>query len=114
MACQKFEGSTSFSDSHDTIQGIAGNVMLLNEYVPSGEDRFAAAILWLCHSMGLCCTIVGGYAKYRAGKLASRLDSLALYIASPQMWSSELAVLLQAKPSPTIPMGGVDFEYVPE
>jgi len=104
MACQIFEDSTSFSDSHDTIQGIAGNGMWFNEYVPSGEDCFAEVMLWLCHSMGLCCIIVGEYAMYRAGKLASRHDSLAFYIASPQMWSSELVVLLQAKPSPTFAM----------
>ena len=65
-----FEGSTGFSDSHDTIQGIAGSGMWFNEYVPSGEDRFAEVMSWQCHSMGLCCTIVGEYAMYRAGRLA--------------------------------------------
>jgi len=110
----KFEGSTSFSDSHDTIQGITGNGLWFNEYVPSGEDGFAEVMLWLCNSMGLCCKIVGEYVMYIAGKLVSRPNSLALYFASPQMWSSELAVLLQAKPSPTFAMCGVDFEYVPE
>jgi len=110
MACQNFESSTTFSDSHNTIQGIAGNDLWFNEYVPSGEDRIAEVMLWLYHSMGLCCTIVCGYAMYRAGKLQSRPDSLALYIASPQMWSSDLAVLFQAKPSPTFAMGGVDIE----
>ena len=74
MAWQNFEGSTSFSDSHDTIQVIARNVTWLNEFVPSGEDRIAEVVLWQCHSMGLCCTIFGDYAMYRAGKLASRPD----------------------------------------
>jgi len=114
MACQKFEGSSSFSDSHDTILGIALNGMCFNEYVPSGENRIAEVMLWLCHSIGPCCKIVGGYPVYRAGKLATLNDSLALYIASPQIWSSDLAVLLQAKSSPSFPMGGVDFQYVPE
>jgi len=82
MAWQNFEGSTCFTDSHGTIQGIAGNVTWFNEFVPSGEDRIAEVMLWLCHSMGLCCTIVDEYAMYRAGKLASHPDSLALYIAS--------------------------------
>ena len=50
---------------------------------------------------------------YRTGKLASRPDSLALYIASPQTWSSEIAVLLQEQPSPTFAMGGVELEFVP-
>jgi len=66
---KKIEGSTSFTDTHDTIQGLAGNVNWFNEYEPRGEDRIAEVVLWLCHSMGLCCTIVGEYAMYRAGKL---------------------------------------------
>jgi len=114
MAWQKFGGSTSFTDAHDTIQGLAGNATWLNEYVPSGEDRIAEVMLWLCHSMELCCTIVGEYAMYRAGKLASRPDSLAPYIASPQTWSSEIAVLLQDQPSPTFALGGVEFELDPQ
>ena len=76
MSWQKFEGSTSFSDSHDTIQVIAGNGMWFNEYVPSGEYRIAEVMLWQCHSMGLCCTIVGEYTMYRASKLTSRPDLL--------------------------------------
>ena len=78
MAWQKFEGHTSFADSHDTIEGILGNATWFNEYVPRGEDRIAEVMLRLCHSMGLCCSIVGEYAMYRAGKLTSRPDSLAL------------------------------------
>jgi len=50
---------------------------------------------------------------YRAGKVASRPDSHALYIASPQTWSSEIFVLLQEQTSPTFAMGGVEFEFVP-
>jgi len=65
--------------------------------------------------MGLCCSIVGDYAMYRAGKFASRPDSLALYIASPQTWSPEIAVLLQEQLSPTtFALGGVEFELVPQ
>ena len=51
---------------------------------------------------------------YRAGKLASRPDSLALCIASPQTLSSEIVLLLQEQPSPKFAMGGVDFEFMPE
>ena len=111
---QYFDGSTCFTDAHDRIQGIAGNITWVTEYLPSDEDLIAEVILRLCHSMGLCCTIVGDYAMYRAGKVASRPDLLALYIASPQTWSSEIAVLLQEQPSPTFAMGGVEFEFVPE
>jgi len=47
MTCQNFEGSTCFTDSHDTIQDMAGNVTWFNQYVPSGEDRIAEVILRL-------------------------------------------------------------------
>jgi len=84
--------------------------MWFNEYQPSGEDRIAEVMLWLCHSMGLCCKIVGEYAMYRAGKLASLPDSPSLYIASPQTWSPEIAELLQEQPSPKFALRGVEFE----
>ena len=105
MAWQKFGGSTSFTDDHYTIQGLAGNVTWLNEYVPMCEDRIAEVRLWVCHSMELCCTIVGEYAMYRGDKLTSRPDSFALYIASPQTWSAEIAVLLQDQLTPTFALG---------
>jgi len=111
---EKIRGSTSFTDTHDTIQGLAGNVTWLNEYEPRGEDPVAEVMLRQCHSMGLCCSIVGDYAMYRAGNLASRRDSLALYIARPQTWSSEIAELLQEQPTPTFALGGVEFELVPQ
>jgi len=87
MAWHKFEGSTIFTISHDTIQGLAGNATWFNEYEPRGGDRIAGEMLWLCHSMGLCSKIVGEYAMYSAGKLASRPHSHALYISRPQTWS---------------------------
>jgi len=114
MAWQRFEGSTSFTNNRDTIQSLAGNATWLNEYEPRCEDRIAEVILWLCHSMGLCYTIVGEYAMYRAGKLASRPHSLFLYIASPQTSSSEIAVLLQEQPKPTFALGDVEFELAPQ
>jgi len=57
---------------------------------------------------------VGEYPIYRAGKVATRPDSLALYIAGLQTWSSEIAVLLQEQPSPTFAISGAEFELVPE
>jgi len=105
MAPQKFGGSTSFTDAHDTVQGLAVNATWFSEYVPVGEDRIAEVMLWLCHSVGLCCTIVGEYAMYRAGNLASRPDTLSLYIGSPQTRSSEIAVLLQDQPSTNFAWG---------
>jgi len=114
IAWQQFEGRTSSNDTHDTIQFLAGSVTWFNEYETRGEDRVAEVMLWLCHSMGLRCTIVSEYAMYIAGKLASRPYSLALYIARPQTWSYEIAELLQEQPSPTFAMGVVEFELVPQ
>jgi len=105
MAWLKFEGTTSFTDGHDTVQGILGNATWFNEYEHKGEDRIAEVMLWLCPSMGLCCTIVGEYAMYREGKLASRPKSLALYIARPYTWSPEISVLLQEQPTPQFTLG---------
>jgi len=80
MAWLKFGGSTSFTDSHETVQNLLGNETWFNQFESRGEDRIADVILWLCHTMGLCCNVVGEYATYRAGKLASRPKSQALYI----------------------------------
>ena len=55
----------------------------------------------------------GCVAMYRAGKLASRPNSLHLYVARPQTWSPEIAVLLQEQPTPKFAWGGVDFEINP-
>jgi len=64
--------------------------------------------------MGLCCYIVGDYDMYREGNLASRPDSLSLYIARPLTWFSEIAELLQEQTTPTFALGGVEFELVPQ
>jgi len=88
LAGQNFNGSTGFTDSHDTIQSKAGNVTWFNEFAPSGEERIAEVLLWACHSMELCCTIAGECAMERSGKLASRPVSIAIYSAyHPQKWS---------------------------
>jgi len=105
MAPQKFGGSTSLTDAHDTIQDLAGNATWLCEYVPMGEDRIAVVLLWLCHSVGLCCSIVCEYAMYKVGKLESHPNSIDLYVASPQTRSSEIDVLLQEQPSANFAWG---------
>jgi len=78
MAWLIFGGTTSVTDSHDALRGLLGNATWFSQYEPMDLDRIAEVMLWLCHSMGLYCSIVGGYAMYRAGKLASRPKSLAL------------------------------------
>jgi len=44
MAQQKFGGSTSFTDAHDTIQCLAGNATWLNEYLPVVQYRIAEVL----------------------------------------------------------------------
>ena len=62
--------------------------------------------------MGICCTVVGEYAMYRARKLASRPKSMALYIARPQIWSPEFDILMQETETPQFVLGGVKFVRV--
>ena len=78
---QNFDGSNGFTDSHDTVQSEAGNVMWFNQFAPSGEERIAEVLLWACHSIRPCCKIAGEYAMYIGGKLVSRDDTIAVYIA---------------------------------
>jgi len=94
MAPQKFGDNISFTDAHDTIQCLTSNATWLNVYVPVGEDRIAEVMLYLCHSAGLCFTLVVEFVMYRAGKLTSRPESFDLYIASPQTSSPEIDLLL--------------------
>ena len=37
MAWLKFEGSTSFTDRHDTVQDLLGNDTWFNQYEPRGR-----------------------------------------------------------------------------
>ena len=91
---------------------MLGNVTWFNQFEPTVEDRIAEVMLWLCHTMGLCCTVVGEYAMYRTGKLASRPKSLALYIARPLTWSPEFDLLMQENETPQFELGGVEFVIV--
>ena len=79
-----FSGSTGFTDAHDEIQAAAGNATWFNEFSPSiegSEKRIAEALLWVFHTLTLCCAIAGECAMYLAGKLVSRPDSITIYIA---------------------------------
>jgi len=88
LAGQNFDGSIGFTDSHDTFQSKVGNVTWFDDFARIGEERIVEFRLWACHSMGLCCKIACEYAMYRCSKLASRPDSIAIYIAChPQKWS---------------------------
>jgi len=103
----KIRGSHQLYRQPRYHSGHIGNATSLNEYEPRGLDRIAKVMLWLCHSMWVCCSIVGEYEMYRAGNLASRPDSISLYIARPQKWSSEIAELLQEQTTHTFALGCV-------
>jgi len=68
-----FDGVKGLIASHDALQSRASNATWVNEFIPVIEGstkRFADVLLWLGLS-GLCCAIVGEFAKYIRGKLAS-------------------------------------------
>ena len=78
---QYFDGSTSFTDTHDNILSIAGNAVWLNEFRPRVEGskkRIAEALLWSFNLLGLCCTLAGEFAMYIGGKLVSRRNAHSL------------------------------------
>ena len=112
----KFSGTSSLTDTHDSIQGRAGNVTWVSEFNPVVKDSrklIAEALLWLCFSFELCCAIVGDYAMYIAGKLASPSNFLTIYVAPPpQKSSNEIAILLQKQRTSAFSYGTVDLLFM--
>jgi hypothetical protein len=94
-----FNGTTTLTDTHDSLQTKAGNATWFNKFISvvQGPKRHIAEVMpWLFHQLGLCCVIVGEFALYVGGKLASHSDLITIYMAyHPQMLSSEITVLLQ-------------------
>ena len=73
-------GVTKLNITHDAVQSRAGNATWVDEFIAVVEGctkRFAGVLLWLCHSVGLYFAIVGEFAMYICGKLASP----AIYMA---------------------------------
>ena len=115
---QYFDGSTSFTDTHDNILSIAGNAVWLHEFKPRVEGskkQIAEALLWNFNLLELCCTLAGEFAMYIGGKLVSRPDLITIYIAChPQKWSTDISILLQKQRTPAFSLNRLDFLYVPE
>ena len=113
---KKFSGSSMMTDAHDSIQGLAGNATWVSEFNPVvGDSRkiIAEALLWLCFNLELCCAIVGDYAMYIAGKLASPPDFLTIYVASSaQKSSNEISILLQKQRTAAFSYGSVDLLFM--
>jgi hypothetical protein len=113
---KKFSGSSSLTDTHDYIQGRAGNATWVNEFNPVVKDNrklIADVLLWLCFNFELCCAIVGDYAMYIAGRLASPPNFLTIYIAStPQKLSDEIAILLQKQRNSAFSYSSLDLIFM--
>jgi len=55
-----FNGATTFTYIHDSVQGIAPNATWVSEFssvVKCPEKHIAEALLWLFYKLGLCCDV---------------------------------------------------------
>jgi hypothetical protein len=108
-----FDGSTWLTDTHDAIQARGCNATMVIEYRPHVnciQKRFAEALLWAMHSLGLCSAVVGDSALYVAEKLRTPPDFLTVYIACHhQMLSTDIHMLIQLHPTEVFSIGSVDF-----
>jgi len=111
---EKFNGSTSFTDTHDAIQAKVGNCTWLTEYLPvieAPERKIAEVLLWTFTAMGLCCTIAGNYAMYIGGKLACHPDVITIYMAYDRdTCFPDVLALLQFLKTPAFSLGCLEFE----
>jgi hypothetical protein len=110
-----FDGATSLTDTHDIVQAQAGNATWVGEFLPVVEGltkRIAEVLLWLFHSLGSCCAIVGESAMYIGGKLRSHPNFLPIYIAHhPQNLSTDIRILLQIGHTPAFSLDCLDFLF---
>jgi hypothetical protein len=117
LAGMFFDGATTLTDAHDNLQTRAGNATWVNEFRPIVEApkrHIAVVLLWLFHQLSLCCIIVGDFAMYIGGKLASRPNLVTIYIAyHPQRLFPEISVLLQVQSTPAFSFGSLDFLFMP-
>jgi len=71
-----FDGLTTLTDAHDSVQTLAGNATWVNQFSPvvKGPEKYVAEVLlWLFYRLGLCCGIVGRFAMYIGGKVSLTL-----------------------------------------
>ena len=112
----KFSGSTLLTDTHDSTQCRAGKatwVRVFKPVVKDGSKLMAEGLLWSCYNLGLCCAIVGDFAVYIVGKLASPPNLLSIYVAyPPQKLSTETAILVQKQRTSAFSYGSVDLLFM--
>ena len=99
-----FDGATTLTEIHDSVQAIVGNatwVSQLSPVVTGPEIYIAEALLYLFYKLGLCCAIVSEFAMYIGGKPASYPELIIIYTAyHPQNLSPEIAFLVQITHTP--------------
>jgi len=114
---QYFYGACTIANAHDAPQATARNTTWLNEFLPVVEGpkkRIARVLLWLFYNLGVCCTIVGEFAIYIGGKLASHPNVTTIYITyHPQKLCPEISALLHICPVPAFSYDKLDFLFMP-
>jgi hypothetical protein len=112
-----FDGLTTLTDIHDSVQTIAANATWVSEFSPvvKGPEKYVAEVLlWLCYRLGMYCEIVGHFAMYMVGKVTSHPNLITIYTTyHPQKLSSEIAVLLQITNTHAFSLESLHFLFVP-
>ena len=110
-----FDGLTTLTHAHDSVQFLAGNATWVNQFSPvvKGPEKYVEVLLWLFYRLRLCCGIVGQCAMYIGSKVTSHPNLITIYTAyHPQKLSSKIAVLLQISHTPAFSLASLDFVFV--
>jgi hypothetical protein len=79
-----FDGLTTHTDAHDSVQTLAGNATWVSNFSPfvkGPEEIVAEVLLWLFYWLELCCAIVGAFAMYIGSKRTRLLNLITIYTA---------------------------------
>jgi hypothetical protein len=114
----RFDGATSLTDIHDSMQTEAGNATWAIELLPvveTPERKIAEVILWSFHKLDLCCCIVGEFAMYIAGRTPTHSGCITIYIGyHPAELTPDSSILFQITRAPAFSLNSLDFLLVPE
>jgi hypothetical protein len=84
QAAKCFNGKSTLTDLHDSVQANVGNATWVHELLPfvkGPEKIFAEILLWLFYRLVLCCGIVRKFPMYIAGKVTSHNGLITIYTA---------------------------------
>jgi hypothetical protein len=88
-----FAGTNKITDIHGAFCAEACNATWASEFIPAPDRphmRFLLALLWVFHSAGMCCAVVGENATYMAGVFPNSYD-IAIYVAYTLLINSDIA-----------------------